>query len=120
MNQVFALENFSRKAFSQASPRRSGMMLSMRDLWQQRLQRAEALAARGDSTSHLLAFYAALLRVQLRLHAHLRANHNRAPSGALEQDLPALGSELRPALLAIAQAAPDALSTAGQQLGDAG
>jgi hypothetical protein len=62
MNQVFALENFSRKAFSQASPRRSGMMLSMRDLWQQRLQRAEALAARGDSTSHLLAFYAALLR----------------------------------------------------------
>jgi formate dehydrogenase accessory protein FdhE len=96
------------------------MMLSMRDVWRQRLQRAEALATRGDSTSHLLAFYAALLRVQLRLYAHLRANHNGAPSGALEQDLPALGSELRPALLAIAQAAPDALSTAGQQLGDAG
>jgi hypothetical protein len=27
------------------------MMLSMRDVWRQRLQRAEALAARGDSTS---------------------------------------------------------------------
>jgi len=120
MNQVFALENFSRKAFSQASPRRGSMMLSMRDVWRQRLQRAEALAARGDSMSQLLAFYAALLRVQLRLYAHLRASRNGAPSGALEQDLPALGSELRPALLAIAQAAPVALATAGQQLGDAG
>jgi FdhE protein len=96
------------------------MMLSMRDVWQQRLQRAEALAARGDSTSQLLAFYAALLRVQLRVSAHLRANRNDAPSGALEQDLPAFGSELRPALLEIAQAAPEALATTAQQLGDAG
>jgi FdhE protein len=96
------------------------MMLSMRDVWQQRLQRAEALAARGDSTSQLLAFYAALLRVQLRLYAHLRSNRNSAPSGALEQDLPALGSELLPALLKIAQAAPEPLATTARQLGDAG
>jgi FdhE protein len=96
------------------------MMLSMREVWQQRLKRAEALAARGDSTSQLLAFYVALLRVQLRVYSHLRANRNSTPSGALEQDLPALGSELRPALLEIARAAPEPLATTAQQLGHAG
>ena len=120
MNQVLRWRISRRKAFSQASPRCGSMMLSMRDVWRQRVQRAETLATRDDSTSQLLAFYAALLRVQLRLYAQLRANHNGAPSGALEQDLPALGSELRPALLAITEAAPDALATAGRQLADAG
>lgn len=96
------------------------MMLSMRDVWQQRLQRAEALAARGDSTSQLLAFYAALLRVQLRVYAHLRANRHGAPSGSLEQDLPALRPQLRPAMMEIAKAAPEALATEAQQLGDGG
>jgi FdhE protein len=105
---------------SQASSRRSSMMLPMRDVWQQRLQRAEALAARGDSTSQLLTFYAALLRVQRRVYAQLRANHHSAPSGTLEQDLPALGSELRPALLEIAQAAPEPLAATARQLSDAG
>ena len=95
-------------------------MLSMRDVWQRRLQRAEALAARGDSTSQLLSFYAALLRVQRRVYAHLRAYLSGAPSGALEQDLPALGSELHSGLLEIAQAAPEPLAATAQQLRDAG
>jgi formate dehydrogenase accessory protein FdhE len=95
-------------------------MPRMRDVWQQRLQRAETLAATGDSTSQLLAFYAALLRVQHRLYARLRANRHGLPSGTLEQDLSALGSELRPALLEIARAGPEALANEAQQLGDRG
>jgi FdhE protein len=92
----------------------------MPDVWQRRLQRAETLAASGDSTSQLLAFYAALLRVQHRLYAHLRVNRPGVPSGALEHDLPAFGSELGPALHEIARAGPDALAKDAQQLGERG
>jgi FdhE protein len=92
----------------------------MADVWERRIRRAETLAARDDSASPLLAFYAELLRVQQHLYSRLRANGNRAPSGALEHDLGALRSEWAPALQAIARVAPQTLASEGQQLRDRG
>jgi FdhE protein len=96
------------------------MIHLMRDVWQQRINRAEVLAARDDAASRLLAFYADLLRVQQQIYSRVRGNGRGAPSGALEADLPALRSEWRPALHAIARTAPDALAAQARQLGDGG
>jgi len=96
------------------------MMHAMRDVWQLRIGRAEALAARDGAASPLLAFYAELLRVQHRVYSRLGANAHDAPSGALEHDLPALRSEWRPALQAIARIAPEMLAAEARHLGDRG
>ena len=92
----------------------------MRDVWRLRITRAEALAARDDAASRLLAFYADLLRVQQRLYQRLRANGDGAPSGVLEHDLRALGSEWRLALETIARTAPEPLVAEAAQLGSRG
>jgi formate dehydrogenase accessory protein FdhE len=96
------------------------MMHAMPDVWQLRISRAEALAASDTAASPLLAFYAELLRIQHRAYSRLRANSHGAASGALERDLPAMRSEWRPALQAIARVAPQALAAEGQQLCDRG
>ena len=96
------------------------MMHAMRDVWQQRINRADTLAARDDPASQLLTFYAELLRVQQHIYSCIRSNGENAPSGALEQDLPALRMQWRPALQTIARTAPDALAAEARQLCDGG
>src|SRR5439155_11560451 len=75
---------------------------SMRDTWRHRLQRAEHLAADGSASVPLVAFYAALLRVQEDLYNTLSALPNWRPSGALDHDLPAFRRQLPAVLRAIA------------------
>ena len=75
----------------------------MRDTWRHRLQRAEHLAADGSASVPLVAFYAALLRVQEDLYNTLSALPNWRPSGALDHDLPAFRRQLPAVLRAILQ-----------------
>ena len=92
------------------------MINAMRDVWQLRIRRAEALAASGNAASRLLAFYAGLLRVQHDIYSRLRGDGRAAPSGAAERDLPAVRSQWSAALQAIAHLAPEALAAEGEEL----
>ena len=82
----------------------------MRDTWRHRLQRAEHLAADGSASVPLVAFYAALLRVQEDLYNTLSALPSWRPSGALDHDLPAFRRQLPAVLRAIATVAPEPLA----------
>src|SRR5262245_46331114 len=58
----------------------------MKETWESRINRAEALAAEKPASRELLTFYAVLLRCQKDIYQYLR-RQSRLPSGAVEQDL---------------------------------
>jgi formate dehydrogenase accessory protein FdhE len=92
----------------------------IRDTWQRRLQRAEELSAADTASRSLVAFYAALLRVQGELYDHLSTRSNWRPSGALDCDLPTFRSQLPLVLRAVAVAAPEPLAMEARMLLEAG
>jgi FdhE protein len=87
----------------------------MRETWQRRIQRAEALTGPDSASMELVAFYAALLRAQGDLYTHLCDLHDWQPSGSLERDLPALTSQFPTLLTAVANAAPESLASKARQ-----
>jgi formate dehydrogenase accessory protein FdhE len=88
----------------------------MRETWQRRVQRAEALSVPGTASIELVTFYAALLRAQRDLYDHLSGLADWRPSGSLERDLPALKSQFPILLSRIATAAPEALANEAREL----
>ncbi len=92
----------------------------MRETWRRRVQRAEDLSAIDTASSSLVAFYAALLRVQGDLYDHLNTLLDCRPSGNLDSDLPVLQPHLPAVLRAVVNAAPEPLATEARVLLDAG
>jgi formate dehydrogenase accessory protein FdhE len=92
----------------------------MRETWRRRLQRAEHLSATDTASTSLVAFYAAVLRVQGDLHDRLSTLVDWRPSGNLDSDLPVLQPHLPAVLRAVANAAPEALANEARLLLDAG
>lgn len=88
----------------------------MRETWRRRVQRAEELSAVDSASNSLIAFYAALLRVQEDLYEHLSTLSNWQPTGTLDCDLPAFRARLPPILRAVANAAPETLALEAREL----
>jgi formate dehydrogenase accessory protein FdhE len=88
----------------------------VRESWQRRVLRAEALMVPGTASVELVAFYAALLRAQRDVYDHLSDLPNWRPSGSLERDLPALKIELPAVLTIVAGAAPESLADEAKKL----
>lgn len=82
----------------------------MRESWERRIQRAEQLAAKDESTASLLAFYVRVLRSQKSVGDWLRTRRAWMPSGSLERDLPAIRPEIVALVRAIADHAPQTLA----------
>jgi Uncharacterized protein involved in formate dehydrogenase formation len=92
----------------------------MRETWRRRLQRAEELSAADTASSSLVAFYAALLRVQGDLYDHVSTLSSWRPSGAIDCDLPAFRPQLPMVLRAVANGAPEPLAMEARLLLGAG
>ena len=96
------------------------MNARVRETWRRRLQRAEDLSADDTASRPLVAFYAALLRVQGELYDHLSARSDWRPSGALDCDLPTFRSQLPRVVRAVEVAAPEPLAMEARILLEAG
>jgi formate dehydrogenase accessory protein FdhE len=88
----------------------------MKESWESRIERAEHLAAQMSGAGDLLSFYAKLLRTQQQVHEELSRRLGWLPSGALEQDLPALRALLPGLLRMVESCGTAALSTEAQHL----
>jgi formate dehydrogenase maturation protein FdhE len=91
----------------------------VRETWRRRVQRADDLSAAGTASISLVAFYAALLRVQGDLYGHLNTLAGSRLSGSLDADLPALHPHLPAVLRAVASAGPESLAAEARGLLDA-
>jgi formate dehydrogenase accessory protein FdhE len=90
-------------------------------LWDGAIARAEALAATDTASAALLAFTAALLRVQRRIYTRVQTAtvpHTAATglSGDLATDLPVLRSSLSPLLDVVATHGPEPLARGASEL----
>jgi FdhE protein len=88
----------------------------MRDSWAQRVERARQLAAAGDSSAPLLAFYATLLTLQQELYDFLRSRREWLPSGSLDRDLEVVRTKAPALLRAVEMSGPDQLAVEARQL----
>jgi FdhE protein len=82
----------------------------MKETWDERIERAEALAGRSDGAKELLAFYGRLLRAQKEIYEYLRSRRGWLPSGELEQDLPVLRVMMPMLLRVVESSGPEALA----------
>src|SRR6185503_4087797 len=89
------------------------MMAGVRDTWDARIRRAEALAADDRAASAMLAFYAIALRSQQRIFDALSL---RTPSSMLARDVALVREAARPLLEAVALHGPEALAREAQAL----
>lgn len=92
----------------------------MKESWDARIQRAEQLAARGEATTELLAFYGELLRAQKGAYEYLRARRGWLPSGLLEDDLGVARAALPGLLRAVEAGGPPELAEEARLLLRAG
>ena len=92
----------------------------MKESWDTRIQRAEHLATRSEAARELLTFYATLLRAQKESYEHLRGRKGWLPSGALEEDLPAVRAAAPGLLRAVEASGPPALVEEARSLARAG
>jgi FdhE protein len=90
------------------------------ETWRRRIQRAQDLSGVETASSSLVAFYAALLRLQGDLYDHLNTVPGRGPSGNLDFDLSTLQPCLPAMLRGVASAAPESLAAEARLLLDAG
>jgi FdhE protein len=88
----------------------------MRDSWAQRVERARQLAAAGDGSAPLLAFYATLLTLQQELYEFLRSRREWLPSGSLDRDLEVVRTRAPALLRAVEMSGPDQLAVEARQL----
>lgn len=82
----------------------------MKETWDKRIARAEALASERQESTELLVFYTSLLRSQKEIHDYLHSKKGWHPSGALEPDLPVLRVMIPTLLRTVESSAPDALA----------
>lgn len=92
----------------------------MRETWQRRVARAEALSASPTASIELLTFYAALLRAQRDLFDRLSRRSDWRPTGSLDRDLLVFRTDLPTLFAAVVERAPDSLAIRARQLLDAG
>jgi FdhE protein len=91
----------------------------MRDGWQQRIDRASALAATADATRPLLESYGRLLVLQRDCYAALDRQADRL-SGSLERDLTVVAACVPPILADLAATGPPSLAEDAKRTLDAG
>jgi formate dehydrogenase maturation protein FdhE len=85
--------------------------------WERRIRRAEELAASGDATASLLAFYARLLERQKAVYDGFS---QQRPSGSFEQDLTVLASNGSAMLREVAEYGPEQLAAEARTLLESG
>ena len=83
------------------------------DPWATRIDRADALAAEGDSGAALVGFYGRLLRAQKRVDDALTA---RPPTGEIEDDLETVLDSATPLLKMVGEWGPDPLAAKARAL----
>ena len=81
----------------------------MRDVWEQRIDRAAHLAGRDEAARPLLLEYARLLRLQRDSYETLRRNACGL-TGSLDRDLPAVRASVAPMLAEVAEIGPPGLA----------
>jgi FdhE protein len=89
----------------------------MRESWDKRIQRADALAATDEAARPLLTFYSGLLGLQKEIATQVTAG-TRQPTGSLESDRVLLRPALPGFLDAIVRTAPEPLAREAQTLLD--
>ena len=88
-------------------------MPHVRDSWDVRIRRAEALAADGGNAKPLLDFYTTTLRAQRRIFDRLAP---RRPSGFLDRDVSFVRAAARPLFEDVARHGPEPLAHAAREL----
>jgi FdhE protein len=88
----------------------------MRDSWDRRVRRAEALATSDNPASALLRFYARLLRCQKTFYESLNVARPAERSAGLEADLVAVHRHARTFLRDLAAESPDPIAIDARQL----
>ncbi len=81
----------------------------MRDVWEQRIDRATQLAGRDEAARPLLLAYGQLLHLQRNCYEALRRRANRL-TGSLDRDLSAVRTSIAPMLAAVAAIGPPVLA----------
>jgi FdhE protein len=81
----------------------------MRDVWDQRIDRAAHLAERDEAARPLLLAYGQLLRLQRDCYETLRRSAGGL-TGSLDRDLPAVRASVAPMLAAVAEIGPPGLA----------
>jgi formate dehydrogenase accessory protein FdhE len=88
--------------------------------WQQRIQRAESLAARHAFAAEMLAFYAKIARFQENLYQRLEQAAKNKVSASGPPELPELLSSFAPYLSLVAEQGPAHVATVAHDLKNSG
>jgi hypothetical protein len=91
----------------------------MRDVWEQRIDRAAQLAERDEAARPLLLVYGQLLRLQRDCYEMLRRGADRL-TGSLDRDLPAVRTSVAAMLTAVEAIGPPRLAAEARLLLDGG
>src|SRR5215213_346175 len=89
---------------------------AMKESWDTHIRRAEELASERGESKELLTFYGKLLGTQKQIYEYLQSRKGWRPSGALEEDLPAVRSVIHELLSTVQASGPAPLADEARRL----